>query len=611
MSVEPPLMRDVLNGVLNSRISATQFGAAFPDTQLTPQELAAGITPVNYAYQPGDVRRQGMVDDSSTDNSDAFQSVLNAFAGNTPILIPRISTTGGYYRMTKRITVPVGADIIFEGGAELRWTATTANGTQLDGVATSPGLEIIGNDVIIYGNGTITGPSVATYVQNEMGIWSKGTSATARRSGFSIVGNIEIRNWGAYGLIQQFVDNIYVDRLVYVHDCGYAGAMFFSCDNGTANLRVASITPGTGGNAYGISFTHISTGYSADPTINPFCRVWSVGAVVMDIPLWTGVDAHGGSFISYIGAKTFNCRFGLAIASGSAVDDSAFAGEGNAIMGCVVLARRYDGSATTITNPPTGITVDGGSTDAQRGIRVTNNTVDGYGDSSGTYSISAIRTQDAVITNNTIRNWKGIGINADSAGNVSISENVFGAVASATLSKCIKVSGTGSFSFIGNKHKPSSGTTALEGLRVDDASTPRIVARGNDFLSATLQFVNDTGSLLDGTRFRDDSQITPRIDVTGTPTTVDVSVVGMAPIVWIYLNVSGAHSLTDFTNSFPGMEIILYSPTTNVTTFTRANAALPGGVNYTSTQYDVLRLLTVPNTGGVRFAAQAAAAVNS
>lgn len=59
MSVEPPLIRDIINGVLNSRIEGSQFGAAFPYTQLTTQEAADGITPGNYGYPYGDPRRRG------------------------------------------------------------------------------------------------------------------------------------------------------------------------------------------------------------------------------------------------------------------------------------------------------------------------------------------------------------------------------------------------------------------------------------------------------------------------------------------------------------------------------------------------------------------------
>jgi hypothetical protein len=44
----------------------------------TTSEIAAGVTPSNYAYQPGDVRRYGAVGDGVTDDLGAFVSALSA-----------------------------------------------------------------------------------------------------------------------------------------------------------------------------------------------------------------------------------------------------------------------------------------------------------------------------------------------------------------------------------------------------------------------------------------------------------------------------------------------------------------------------------------------------
>jgi hypothetical protein len=75
MSVEPPLMRDVLNGVLNSRVDGSGLFSSFPATQMTPAELAASVTPVNYAWPPNDLRRYVT---AWTDGSDQTTGVQNA-----------------------------------------------------------------------------------------------------------------------------------------------------------------------------------------------------------------------------------------------------------------------------------------------------------------------------------------------------------------------------------------------------------------------------------------------------------------------------------------------------------------------------------------------------
>lgn len=68
----------------------------------TDAEIAAGVTPTNYAYPPGDVRRYGAVLDGTTDDTDAFQAAWKlknpyAPAGSTVISgsIPIIANQSG------------------------------------------------------------------------------------------------------------------------------------------------------------------------------------------------------------------------------------------------------------------------------------------------------------------------------------------------------------------------------------------------------------------------------------------------------------------------------------------------------------------------------------
>jgi hypothetical protein len=85
MSVEPPLMRDVLNGALNSRVDASGFFSAFTPTQMTLAELLAGSVIVTYAWGPGDIRRYG--------GSPAATAAINDAAINASIA--QAKQTGG------------------------------------------------------------------------------------------------------------------------------------------------------------------------------------------------------------------------------------------------------------------------------------------------------------------------------------------------------------------------------------------------------------------------------------------------------------------------------------------------------------------------------------
>src|SRR6187549_2009020 len=65
--------RETLNNVLDH---------SFDDSRRrTAAEVSAGITPVNYAYEPGDFRRYGGKDDGVTDNTALIISVITAFGG--------------------------------------------------------------------------------------------------------------------------------------------------------------------------------------------------------------------------------------------------------------------------------------------------------------------------------------------------------------------------------------------------------------------------------------------------------------------------------------------------------------------------------------------------
>lgn len=95
MSVEAPIIRDVLNGLLNSRIEGSQALSAFDNTKLAQDEfnyyLLTGVNPVtNFSWEPGDVRRYGAVGDGITNDWLAFQTAVNV-SHNVFIPFPTVS----------------------------------------------------------------------------------------------------------------------------------------------------------------------------------------------------------------------------------------------------------------------------------------------------------------------------------------------------------------------------------------------------------------------------------------------------------------------------------------------------------------------------------------
>lgn len=575
----------------------------------TAAEIAALVTPTDYAYAPGDVRRYGFNGDNGvTTNNTAFQNAITANAGFVPVRVPNM---GGYAKLTSRITAPANTTIILEDGAELRWTATAATGTALLGAATRPGIEVQGNNFRIEGRGILKGPSVATYVDNECGIFGKGTSSASRSEGFYIGPGIELTQWGSYGVVLQFWNWINVSGLRSYGNGGY-GACFFSCNHGRAlGVLVGDIGPGPSSEPIGFCLTHDSTDYDVDAEVlagrqrtatNPFCQDWEVSGTAYDVPLWHGFNAHGCFDTNWHDIKTYNCKYGAQIA-GSSGDAIGYAGENNFLDRIFCTTKRRDGSATTISVlDGTGILLNGGETVRHRNVHLSNFVVEGYGDTTGAgNSVLAIQVTGS-ITNGSIRNWKGKGIR-NYYSDLQIDTITFGAVADATNSVCVHNDfGAGlPASNVDVKNVRillEGGTAPAEGLRIHASNTNRVVLAGNDFSAATTPYAGVDGTLTKGL-----SDFVPQITVTGTPTSVSLAAAAGAPRVRLYFNVSGNSTVADFTNFTVGQVAECYFPiaaATAVTTIDRTNGFLAGGANFVSTQYDTL-VLEFVNTTGVKF----------
>jgi hypothetical protein len=468
---------------------------------LAPSETADQV--VNYFHIYGDVRRYGVAGDGATDITALLQTALDASAGAFPVRVPKAA---GYYRVTGRLTAPASTHIILEQGAELHWTATTATGTNFLGGATRPGIEVEGDNFKIEGRGILSGPSVDAYVANEIGIYMAGADTDDRKSGLFIGWGVEIKNFGAYGVLPFFTDNVDIIG-AHIHHCGYVGILPTSSNHGRIqNCRIHDMTPGTGGEMHGISLGSDSTDYDQDPNAatngrlaaNPFPIDWDISCnLVYNMISWTGIDAHGAYETHVHHNKVYNCRRGIQVASQSG-DATPYAGESNSITYNSITARKIDGTATEVTGGYIdGITVNGGATVNHRGVHVIGNDIEGCGAAdNNAASITASVTRDVVIAHNTIRNWAGVGIYTVNGEGV-IHGNIFGALSTATTSRCIRVDTTtdgGGWTVTGNRHRPKSGTLATEGLRFEPAN-PLCVVGDNDFEAATTApYVGQVGT---------------------------------------------------------------------------------------------------------------------
>lgn len=95
----------------------------------TAAEIAAGVTPTNYAYEPGNVLRYGALGDDSTDSTTAFN---NAIASNERVYVPV-----GTYRLTALDAIDDRCVIYGDGATSILKFNTTGVGLSFD---ISPGL---------------------------------------------------------------------------------------------------------------------------------------------------------------------------------------------------------------------------------------------------------------------------------------------------------------------------------------------------------------------------------------------------------------------------------------------------------------------------------------
>ena len=460
-------------------------------------------------------------------------------------------------------------------------------------------------------NGKLQGPAASVYVANENGIHMVGTSTSVRKSGLELR-NVEITQFGAHGVYCQFVDNILLTEC-YIHYCGYAGAMFLSCNHGVATKnRILYITPGTSSNMYGISLTHDSTGYNSDPNAgtkqaaNPFCWNWYVGQNYVAYNAWEPIDTHGGYEITIDGNHVYASYGGIACASSSG-DATGYAGYDNAVINNIVDARNPDGTASGYENTNYGININGGSTLNHKNVICTNNIVIGHGITANTNSsaIQVVYVQNANVSNNIIQKWGGSCIDITASSRITVHSNKFlelgdpigGATDVCLL--CQVVSSLGyTMTITDNQVIPNGGTAGYAGFRGPQLTTLPYFA-GNDFANATSApyivpndfLVSDIGSPI------------LRVDVDnaggGAAVNVDVAALSRYPTFRIDVTSANASSeITNFTNGVYGQVIHIHSPSATAFVLNATAKRLSGGTAFTASQWDIISLLQTGDKTG-------------
>jgi hypothetical protein len=513
------------------------------------------------AGSPVNVLDYGAVGNGSTNDAAALQSAFTAAAGKSVYLPPQT------YKVNSALTIPANT-VVTGYGATLDFSsAGHIAALTLSGNVTLVGFKIIGagnasynaNGIAIKCYGTDNSPSAPTYI----------IGPTIR--------DVEITEFGSYGIDCKY--NVYgqIDGCK-ITEIGYMGANLLSCNRFIfTNNHVSGISPGTGGNGYGISVSSSEGSVTADP-IPVFNTI--VGNIIEDVTVWTGIDTHGGSNLLVANNIVHNCKYGIKITDRDVGGLRTIAPKNITVANNVIDDNGLGLAPAIVVNgaPQAGVIVD-----YAENVSITGNVIRGHGISniSSEGAIRCYGTLNLSITGNTIRrpNLVGITLQLDNIG-FNVSGNVITDPKSNTdTTRCI-------YTHASNNQGTIVGNT--------------FVFENSGIATSVAEWAVEKGA--NGGGSGADSIVTVANNnlVNVQPGHLQLSNFGMAysggdtsPSVknttFMSISNGGATTITNFDDGYEGQVIMLYFTDGN-TTINRDNCYLAGGTNFTSSADDTLTL---------------------
>lgn len=271
------------------------------------------------AVKPGppmvvDPAQFGARADGSTDDTRAWQAAIAA--------VPRGGTIDGKGRPYLVTTLVVDRPVTVRNAAFTRLTAGDI-------------VQVTASDVVV-DHCTIAGPGGAV-AGRSCGL--RATDVTRLTVRNSTVSAIDYQ-----GIQLNRVAGFTIENCV-VSDIAYAGIMLLSCTDGqVSGCEVWSISQPRGFiNSYGISVSR-AWGLPLDQAPHSE-RITVTRNRVHGVPLWEGLDTHGGRSITFSDNDVFDCLVGIAAVPGKGIDgEAAYAPLDCRIVGNTVDSGVDDGS---------------------------------------------------------------------------------------------------------------------------------------------------------------------------------------------------------------------------------------------------------------------------
>jgi hypothetical protein len=452
------------------------------------------------------------------------------------------------------------------------------------------------------------GPSSAAYVAGENCIQTNGTFAT-NRDGLTVT-NCEIYNFGSYGINAEYTNNTTISDN-YIHDVGYGGVFFRSCITGwIQNNRISDITPGSSANMYGITLSHTDSPAPTSKTSSThFCYGINITGNELQNIDWEGIDAHGGYELIVSNNKVYNTKLGIAVSSSSGASLN-YAGGQNIISGNVVDARKKDGTTGDYMYEGYGININGYS-DAnvqnQDKVVVTGNIIFGKGvlNSTNSACIQAEGVFNAVISDNIIDAWAGVGVLLGNQTTAVVEGNMFGDCFASdgndSVKRCVNWrAGAGSLLLTNNAHYANGGQTARYGFYSQvavvvaiDGTSLALRTSGNNFNECSVNQMFWLGNALS-----DDAGVAfNHPQLTASSTVIDLRKV-TSSVARVNIDADAPVTVTGITGGGVAGQLIVFVNTgSNAITLSRSYAFLSGSVNQTLTDAeDAISLISGPDS---------------
>ena len=514
---------------------------------------------------------------TAASNKTAIELAIAALSSGGVITIPK-----GTYAFNPFTVASAGVTIQGEGPNSTSFTFATV-GSNTNAVS------ITANNVAIVGI-KFVGPSSATFVNNENCIQTNGTFAT-NRDGLTVA-NCEIYNFGSYGINAEYTNNITISDN-YIHNVGYGGVFFRSCITGwIENNRISDITPGSSANMYGITLSHTDNPPPTSKTSSThFCYGINITGNELQNIDWEGIDAHGAYEVIVTNNKVYNTKFGIAISSSSGASLN-YAGWQNIISNNVVDARKKDGTTGDYMYDGYGININGFSNanvQNQEKVIVSGNIIFGKGvlNDTNTGSIQAEGVFDALISNNIIDAWAGVGILLANQTSAIVEGNLFGNCFATdgndSVKRCVNWrAGAGSLLLVNNAHYADGGQTARYGFYSQvvvviaiDGTNLALKTSGNNFNESSVNQMLFSGSAIS----EDAGVLYNHPQLTASSTVIDLRKV-TSSVARVNINADAPVTVTGITGGgISGQLIIFVNIANNAITFTRSYAYLSGSAN--------------------------------